>query len=375
MSRVVRVDEEHLAPLTELIRTAWTPSASLESVREARLAAAAANPHGAGKDVPTFLFLQGERPLGHLTTIPVQLQINGSRQPAFWFKGYWVAPEQRNGPVGYFLLREALQQLDATTLSMVVQPAPRKLFGKLGLTDLGTLPNAIRVLRPGRVLRRLDLAAAGVGPSWATPLGRLAGLPGVAQGLGGALQLGLKGWTALQPSGRGVTALDPPTLDEGWLDALWGRCADTLQPAPVRDGAHLRARLTARPGVYQALTLEAEGRPAGFALVRRPREAGDPRLSGIRLATLADLVFPADRPDLGLRLLAGAEQAALRLGADAMLCSSSHRQLPGLLHRRGYVGLGGNVHFMIKPKGFSVQGQALQDWWLMRADGEADDGV
>lgn len=61
---VVRVDEAHLELLTELIRLAWSPAASVEHVRQARRAAAAVNPHGQGEEVPTFLFMADGRALG-----------------------------------------------------------------------------------------------------------------------------------------------------------------------------------------------------------------------------------------------------------------------------------------------------------------------
>lgn len=370
-SRVVQVDDTHMESLAEIIRSAWTPQATAEGIRDSRKAAAAVNPHGAGNEVPTFLFLSGDRPVGHLTTIPISLSADGVEHKAHWFKGFWVVPEHRNGPVGFLLLKEALRHLE-TTLSMVVQPAPRRLFQSLGLIDLGKLPNFVRVLRPTRVLRELDFSSTG--PTWAAKAARLTGTPVLAHVLGTAASAAIKGWTLGQPNGRSTSIVPVDQIDAPGADALWERIRRQLKLAPSRDFAHIKARYISKSGVYTAVVLH-EGAMAGFAILRRPRESGDARLRGIRMATLSDLVYPPNQPQLGLRLLAGAEKAALELNADALLCSGSHKSVQSLLRRRAYVPIGGNVHFMARPASFALDHLALGDCWLMRADGEADDAL
>ena len=375
-SGVVRVGENHIEPLTEIIRLAWDPAASASGVRMARRAAAAVNPHGEGMEVPTFLFLSGKKPLGHLTTLPVRIDVDGEEHTAHWLKGFWVVPEHRNGPIGFLLVREALKQL-GTTLSMVVQPAPRRLFQALGFIDFGQIPNFVRILQPTRVLRHLDLAATGLqfGPAWLAQMVGLARAPGIAHLLGAATASAFSSWTLTQPSGRDVLAIRPEELDPAAVDSLWERAGCYVSAAPCRDFVHLRARYFNRPGSYTALAAYTNGVLQGIATVRRPKEADDGRLRGIHLATLSDLVYPLDQPEVGARLLAAAERAALDLGAAALLCSGSHAALHPLLRRRAYLRLGGNVHFMARPGGHPLDHHDLADWWLMRADGEADDAL
>jgi hypothetical protein len=251
------------------------------------------------------------------------------------------------------------------------------LYSLCHLQDFGQLPNFVRILRPARVLRRLDLGASGlsVGPEWARKAAGLVQLPGIAQLCGAAAGAGFKGWTLLQPSGRDITALAPQAIDPAEADALWARASAGLAAAPLRDFAHIRARYISKGDTYTALLCRGGDGLEGFAMLRRPRESGDSRLRGIRMATLSDLLYPPERPEIGLRLLAAAERAAHDLGADALLCSASHGRVPPLLRRRGYVRLGGNVHFMARPDGYSLDGLDLASWWLMRADGEADDAL
>src|SRR5213593_994324 len=127
---IVRADDRHAPALAEFYRAVWDPSATPEAVRRARATAAAQNPVTPGEEVPTFLFLQRGRVLGHVTTIPVRLHAAGTSRPGHWVKGLMVVPEHRNGPVGMLLLKEAVRQLDLA-MAMVVQPAPRRLFQAL----------------------------------------------------------------------------------------------------------------------------------------------------------------------------------------------------------------------------------------------------
>ncbi|HYR07338.1 MAG TPA: hypothetical protein VEQ60_06205, partial [Longimicrobium sp.] len=157
---VIRVGAEHAEPLAAFYRETWDAGATGGSVHAARRAAAARNPVDPGTPPPTWLFLANGRPVGHLTTIPIRLWTSAGERPAHWLKGLMVLPSHRNGPVGFFLLREALAQVELA-LSAAVAPDARALLQAAGLTDLGALPNAVRVLNPARVMRSVDPGALG----------------------------------------------------------------------------------------------------------------------------------------------------------------------------------------------------------------------
>jgi len=113
---------------------------------------------------------------------------------------------------------------------------------------------------------------------------------------------------------------------------------------------------------------------AGVAVVRRPREEGDPRLSGIKVATLSDMLFLPENRDVALALLAAAERTAHSMGADALLCTASHPAITTLLSRRAYVKLPGNVHFLVRDvKDVHALPKSLTDWFLTRGDANSDE--
>jgi hypothetical protein len=108
--------------------------------------------------------------------------------------------------------------------------------------------------------------------------------------------------------------------------------------------------------------------------VRRWTETPDPRLHGIKVATLADILFRADEPAAGLAALAGAERLARRMGADALLCSAAHPVLTSVLRHRAYLRLPANVHLMIRdPKRTAGLPLRVEEWWLTRGDANSDD--
>jgi hypothetical protein len=373
---VIRAEDEHAGVLAEFYREVWDRNATPEGVLAARRRAAAANPANPGEPPPTFLFLAEGRAVGHVTSIPVRLWDGERERPAHWIKGLMVLPEHRRGPVGFLVLKEAVRQLaGGPTMAMVVAPEARRLFGALGFADVGALPNELRLLRPGRIIRRVDIARLGMArlPGWALSAARAAQSSPLAPVAGAGVRLGMGLWSLARgraPLPTAACALgDTARLDRAWLALRAG-----VSAAPARTGSSVRLRYREEgEGAYECV--ELKGEEAGYALVRRARtEGGDPRLNGLRVATLSELVAPLDRPAAVLSLLAAAERVAAADGADALLATASHPALRSLLRRRAYLPLPGNVHFLLRDAaGGDPLPRTLDQWWLMRGDSAADD--
>ncbi len=370
----MRVDKRHTKLLAEFIRQTWDPEATEEQVLHARQRAARENPAAAGEEAPTFLFVSGDQPLGHVTTIPIRLWLRGHTLRAHWVKGLMVAPAHRDGPVGFLLLKEAQQHLDLA-LAMVVERVPIRLFEALGFQDLGALPNYLRLLEPAKVLRRLDPSALDLhgirkGLARAVRYAQRAGLATtVGWGLGGLTRL----WTTAGGAVRLRSELRdelPPDADE-----IWAQMSKTLSASLVRDAAYLDWRYApGDAGYYRSVLVFDASLPRALAVVRRPSEDGDPRLKGIRIAVLSELLFPMNRPEIGLAALAAAEDLARELGADALLFSGSHGCLRPLLRKRAYIPVPGNVHVLVRGLPSHLQPVPdLHDWWLTRGDSNADE--
>ncbi|HEX5065482.1 MAG TPA: GNAT family N-acetyltransferase [Myxococcota bacterium] len=370
---MARYDPKYLEPLARFYRLVWDPNATPEAIAAARADEARHNPAEPGAEIPTYLFLRGGEVLGHLTTIPVQVLAAGRARPGFWLIGFMVHPEHRNGPIGFLLMKEAVAELPLV-LSLTVQTGPQRIFQHMKFAHLGVVPNRIRPLRSARMLARLDLDALGAGATGARR--RILGLsraPGVAAAAGTALDLALRASSALRsPRGRHEIAEEVPSRDE--IDALWTSAREALAPAAQRDAAYLVRRYEVGAGSpYRWITARERGRLRGLLTLRAPRAEGDARLAGIRVATIADLVYDPREPAVAAALLRGAERSALALSADALLCSSGRPDLLDLLARRGYLAAPGNLHFFLRDASGELPGASqLSDWWLSRGDMNSD---
>jgi hypothetical protein len=374
--QVVRVGDEHAEALATFFLAAWGDGAGAASVREARAAAARANPVEPGADVPATAYLRDGAVLGYLATIPVKFWNGATETPGHWLKGFMVLPEHRGGPVGFAVLKEMLRHVSVSGIMTVAEPA-RRLFTAVGYRDCGVLPNFVTIIRPERVAQRIDVGRLGLGlPSWMDGLARLAQRTGVAWAGGLAARGGLSVLRAMR-SGRNRYRLDTagtlPARDS--LDELWRAARAGVRAGAVRDWSMLSWRYAPAPeGAYESVNVYRGDALRAIAIVRRPKGESDPRLRGIRMATVSDVLFANDEPDAGLAAFAGAEFVAHRMGADAILCSTTHPALVALLGRRAYVRLPGNVHLMLRdPKNTANLSTDVTAWWIMRGDAGSDD--
>lgn len=374
--RVVPADESHADALAEFFRAVWGDDARPEDVRAAQRAGAAGNLAEPGAPVPTVLVLADQQVVGYVSSLPVRLWTGTDDVPGYWVKGLMVREEYRNGPIGFMVLKALVGRLPRSVV-LTVAPASRRLFAALGYRDLGAVPNYVRLLRPARVAARLDLerlGLAGLPPSLvrAAELVRRSGLGALAGGLAGAL-LGLRRMR-VRPAPCVVSA--PVQLTEEVADEVWSGAKTGFPAGVVRNGAYLLRRYGSEPERYRALVARRDGHAIGLLVLRTPRPGeGDPRLQGITLATVADACYPSTRPDVGAALLREAARVAVRLDADALLCTASAPTLVDALRRETFFRLPGNVHFFHRdvsdPRPHWPD--QLVGWWLTRGDGQSDE--
>jgi len=380
VSRVqaILATDEHADSLAAFYRAAWGGDVTAEAVLAARRQAAAENSAAPGEVPPTAIVLEGTRVLGYCGSIPHRLWDGVAEHPAYWVKGLMVLPEYRRGPIGFLVGKELATQLPRAT-ALVVAPAARRLFSALGYTDLGAVTNFVRPLRLASLARRLDPAELGLGlPRWLAASVRVAQRVGVASLAGaiGGLALRLTAAARGRAPARLTTrcAAELPSGEE--LDELWRGARRGMAAGPVRDGTYLRWRYGAEGRRYSFISARDGTRLVGVAVLLSPKASPDARLRGVRAATISDIVFAPERADVGLALLAGVERAAgsAEGGADAVLCTTSHRALARLLSRRAYVPLAGNVPFFLRDVSGSRRWPSdLASWWLARGDSAADD--
>lgn len=359
---IVRMDRSHAEPVAKFFRAVWDPAASADAVRLA------------GEETPAFLFLSDGRVLGYITAIPIQLWSGGAERPANWVKGLMVLPEYRGGPIGFLLLKEAVKHL-VCPLAITVQSDACRLFEAMGFTQLGLMSNHIRVLAAQRLVTRLDLDALALPklPPWVAAVVRAARRPAAAVAPCVSALAGI--WSLPARLRSAGLSLESPanSLDPAEIDGLWQTARGSIGAAPVRDAGYLQARY-GNDRSYRFVAVRDGSELAGVAVIRRPRAEGDPRLNGIRVATVSEVVFAPERPHAGVATLLGAEAVARSFEADVLLCSASHRVVRRVLLALAYVLLPATMRILARDHaGSHGLPTCLADWWLSRGDSHSDE--
>jgi GNAT superfamily N-acetyltransferase len=370
---VARAGDEHAAALAEFYRVVgWDQAATADRVLAARRRAAERNPVTPGEPPATFILLRDDRVLGHVTTIPVRITAGGRDHPAHWLKGLMVHPDHRNGPVGMLVLKEAAARVHPA-LAMVVDRPALRLYQALGFRDLGTLADHIRLLRPGRVLARVDAAAFAAGRPLAAALVRWLQRSRLTVVAGAAARGAAAAFAALRGRAPRATVEPFTHVSDTDLDELWRTAAAGIAAAPARDGRALRAAYDERDGPYAGSAVRIGGALRAVACLRAPRASEDPRIPGLRVAVLSDAVVGAGDPAAALALVAAAERQARSWDADALLCGASHAALIRALRRRAFVPLPGTVHALVRREAADPWPDHIAAWWLTRGDSHADE--
>ena len=379
---IVRATDAHAEVVAEFYRQVWDPEATAAAVTTGRSAEAMTNPAARGGEIPTYLFMSDRQVLGYVSTIPVRVWLPalGTEIDAAWVKGLMVLPSHRNGPIGVLVTKELVKH-HPVLLSLTVQTNAQRLFTALGFTQHGALPTAMRILDPGAVLRSIDFDALGLhgiptslrkGLRWLQRFG-LAGMVGQVAGASFAVR------GALGPDGSTLETTIGQDPDDQSLDGLWRHARPSKHAAVIRDAAYLnyRYREAERAAYTTVCARRRDGSLAGVAFVREPRDGTDPRLRGIRIATLSDIVYHEAEPQVAAALVRSAERCAKALGAHAIISSATVPGLSGLLRSRAWIRMPRTFHFSTHDfvGGDPRFPTSLDDWWLTRGDGRSDGGL
>jgi hypothetical protein len=376
--RARRLDEKDADAIAEFMRSAgWDANATPDGVREWLRNVAAQNPFEPGAAPPLVGVFIGTLLVACLTSIPTRFWNGREFAAAHWLKGFWVLEQHRDGLIGYLLLKEMLKHVGVAA-SMPAALAPRRLSVALGMLDLGTVRNYIKPLRVARMLRKLDsrlLELNGVPKSASIAL-KIAKIPPVAYTVEALITLGLA--AARLPSILAVRALTTELGErlpsEGVLDSLWDRARAAGSCCASRSGAYLKWRYEhGMKGRYCFASCWRQAELVGLAVLQHPERLDDPRLAGLMIGSVVDLVLDPRCPGALSSVLGAARRWARSLDYDALLLTASHLALRGAVLRDGYVPMAGNIHLMLRdPGGKHGLSPHLDAWMVTRGDAWSD---
>jgi GNAT superfamily N-acetyltransferase len=364
--------------IAEFMREAgWDGNATSDSVRGWLRNSAAQNPFEPGESPPTVGVFIGSQLVACLTSIPTRLWNGRELSAAHWIKGFWVLEQYRGGLIGYLLLKEMLKHVGLAA-SMPAALVPRGLSVALGMLDLGAVRNYIEPLRIARILRRLDsqlLRLNGV-PKPASIALKFAKIRPVAYAAEALIRICLG---ALRlPSALTARALIAQIAErlpsETELDSLWARARLVASSCATRSGAYLKWRYElGANGRYWFASCWRGPELVGLAALQHPQRLDDPRLAGLVIGSVVDLVLDPSCPGALPRLLEAARRWATSRSYDALLLTASHLSLRAPLLRAGYIPMRGNIHLMLRdPGGKHRLSPNLDAWMVTRGDAWSD---
>lgn len=376
--RARRLGETDAATIAEFMRTAgWDANATADGVGEWLRTSASQNPFEPGAEPPVVGIFIGPRLVACLTSIPTRLWNGSEFATAHWLKGFWVLEQYRDGLIGFLLLKEMLKHVGLAA-SMPAALMPRRLSVALGMIDLGAVPNYIEPLRIARILRRLDpqlLKLNGVSnaASIALKFAKIAPAAYAAQALIN-LYLAARRLPSALAAPALTTRLGEKLPGEIELDSLWNRARRALSCCAERSGAYLSWRYErGANGRYCFASSWRGAELVGLAVVQHPERLDDPRLAGLAIGSIVDLLVDPGCPRALPSVLGAARGWAKSLNYDALLLTLSLSALRAPVMRAGYIPMRGNIHVMLRdPGGKHGLSANLDDWMVTRGDAWSD---
>lgn len=332
-----------------------------------------------GQRPPTFLFVKGDRVVGHVTTIPVRLAVGAETIAAHWIVGFMVLPEYRNGLVGPLLIKEVNRVLDCA-LSLHVEPPVLRILTGLRWIHKGVLPQYLRILNARQVVTQLQLSGLrAVTPDtekW-TSLLSLRWAEKALRFIGGCLlALGQATWavaaSVLRRKGTAGKIVEEHFFDHSY-DELWKAVGGQFGAGAVRDRAYLHGRFGRHMGRYRVLACRQEGMLIGYCIVTSKVFHDDARMGNMKIGTIVDCLFHPGDPSTLQSMVEAACRVFRQEGIHAMFCTASHAAVRKALVARGFLKIPGNLNFACHAKAVpSLATIPLDAWHLMRGDSDAD---
>lgn len=173
--------------------------------------------------VPTAIALDGEKIIGHVTSTPFELWVDGSERPAHWLSGIHVLPEYRGGGIARQLAACITSATPLVTGVARVRPS-MKAFVAAGWVWPGRIADHVHIVNPKRFLSQLS----GEGmdrfvPSRFAPIAKPA-----LRMLRAPLAAGIRSWQGLRRVKSHMRKASRYTVSEVRnfshdIDALWNR--------------------------------------------------------------------------------------------------------------------------------------------------------
>jgi Acetyltransferase (GNAT) domain len=306
------------------------------------------NPYIDRNDIPLWIVKTGDKIVGQVASIPVELKIGEEVRRALWPVDYMLLPEYRPGGLAISLLQVSWSY-SKTLLSLGYNENSSTVMSFLKWKHLGSINRYQILLFPGHAAKEISRLA---------PARHLANLlyapfrPGSGH---------------LSPSGDGV--LREVTRFDSSFDELWLNASPQWPCAVVRNSRFLEWQFMRQPGKkYDVLGYHKDDRLCGYVVLffRKGGEGEAPPK-----AAISDICYGADHPEEVIdSLLKGALQLALERKAGSLVTDILDERVEARLRHFGFRQINPSPRFAAKTAENGDLIYERSNWFLTRGDSD-----
>ena len=306
------------------------------------------NPNANRDDIPLWVVRSGDKIVGQMASIPVDLKVGEDVRRALWTVDYTLLPEYRPGGLGISLLQAAWSYCK-TLLSLGYNENSSAVMSFLRWKALGSIKRYQLLLFPGHAAREISRLA---------PARHLANL------LYAPFRPGSK---QLAPAGNGV--LREVTTFDSSFDELWLDASPRWPCAVVRNARFLEWQFMRQPGKkYDVLGYYRDDRLLGYIVLffRKAADGGAPPK-----AAISDLCYGSENPEEVIdSLLGGALRLAIERRAGSLVADVLDPLVEIRLGSFGFRGVKASPAFAAKTVELQDLIYEQSNWFLTRGDSD-----
>jgi hypothetical protein len=248
--------------------------------------------------------------------------------------------DKRYALVGPRLLRDALRREPLLYGAGIggYQVAAARMLKSSGF-HLETVPFYFRVQHAARFLREIRLLRS-------SRLRRFASDAGAATGLGSLGILVVQRLRSGQtPTRRGVTAREVESFD-GWADAVWAACKETIDFGAVRDEAVLGAPYNMPGNRFVKVAIEAGDEPCGWAVCLATDHRDNKYFGNLKVGSIVDCLA---KPGYEVAVINAAIERLTSEDVDLIVTNQLLPVLGSALRLAGFLSGPSNYLFAASP--------------------------
>ncbi len=310
-----------------------------------------ANPYDAGPP-PTAIAIHDGAVVGHVTSTPFRLWVNGVERPAHWLSGIHVLPEYRGQGVARQLAACITNALPLVTGVARVAPSLRAFIATNWVWP-GKIADHIHIVNPGAFLRQMS----GERVERFVPRGFKTAADLALRLFRGPLQLGIRCWQRLRTvdaklrHGAMIPFVEVANFERN-IDALWEQEKSTFSLTHVRRADYLNWQFPVAKGWQKVVwTAPAGVRAWAIFAIMEYRDGG--QLHGLKALNVVDALWDSGDPSTLDSLISYFLHRAYIAGVDITMFSGDRPDLRRALSAAAFIKLPSTIY-----AGFGSQDQS-----------------